>query len=133
MLNWDRHGAIELCGIETNQCPKCESESPIVPMMSSLVAISRMYPGVRQFWYGEGDWTVSEWQKEWKLKTDLQVGDRVMLEDPDITGGEEEEIVIRIDGNSYGYDVLTLKPVKAGLGVPFQRSRNHNRCRKMGE
>lgn len=127
MLNWDRHGAIELCGIETNQCPKCESESPIVPMMSSLVAISRMYPGVRQFWYGEGDWTVSEWQKEWKLKTDLQVGDSVIC---DFSDGPEPAEVVDVETNQYGYDVLRLKSLLYGRW-PETMTTNHNRCKKM--
>ena len=71
--------------------------------------------------------------KEWKLKTDLQVGDMVVVE------GEHWRLeplkvgeVVGVEVNQYGYDILRIKyddsPEYIGASAV-----NHNRCRKMGE
>ena len=131
--HWDKSGAVALYGIETDVCPSCGIICPVIPKLGPLADLSRQYPGARQFWYQNDAWMIPEWMKEWKLKTDLQVGDMVVVE------GEHWRLeplkvgeVVGVEVNQYDYDILRIK-YDDSPEYMCASAVNHNRCRKMGE
>lgn len=125
--HWDKHGAITLRNIEVDVCSQCKTVCPRIYKFKSLMELLRQYPGVRQFRLKDGEWTVPEWLKSWKLKTDLKIGDSVLVERED---GTEPCEVVGVESNRFGYDILKLKSLVNGRW-PDMFGTNHNRCRKM--